>query len=62
MNGYMCFWNGKRVEVHAVASFAAQQAALPEFQRIAGRKKVKRQDITAVLCEKAGEQVTHTPA
>lgn len=61
MNGYVCFWNGKRCEVEAETTFQAQQKAEPIFQKMAGRKKVKRHDITVMLAEKQGEQVTHLP-
>jgi len=60
MNGHVCFWNGKRCEVYADTSYAAQQLAVTEFQR-GTRKKVKGYQVTVTLCEKAGEQVTHTP-
>ena len=60
MNGYICFWKGLQVEVHADTSFKAQQAAVPMLQAKAGRRKVKGCDINVVLAEKAGEQVVHT--
>lgn len=59
LNGYVCLWNGKRVEVHAQTTYAAQQLALPQFQKMAGRKKVKGYDITVVLAEKGGKPVVH---
>jgi len=63
MNGYICFWGGNRCEVHADTSYAAQQKAVSVFQMFqkgAGRKKkVKGHDVTVLLAEKAGEQVTH---
>ena len=60
MNGYVCFWNGKRCEVHAETTYKAQQLAIPIFQGMPGRKKVKGHDITVSLAEKSGEQVVHT--
>ena len=60
MNGYKCFWNGKEADVYAVSSFDAQAKATAEFQKVAGRKKVKGYDITVVLCEVNGEQYTHS--
>ena len=60
MNGYVCLWQGKRCEVKAETMLQAQALAVAEFQR-GTRKKVKRWDITVVLAEKGGEQVTHTP-
>ena len=61
MNGYVCFWNRQRVEVHAESSYEAQQKALPLFQKNT-RKKVKGYDVAVMLAEKDGKQVTHTPS
>lgn len=61
MNGYVCLWNKHRVEVVAKTSLEARDIAMPFFKRLAGRKKIKPYDITVVLCEQNGEQVTHTP-
>jgi hypothetical protein len=61
MNGYVCFWNRQRVEVRAESSYEAQQKALPLFQKNT-RKKVKGYDVTVMLAEKDGKQVTHTPS
>ena len=61
MNGYICMWKGKRCEVHACTTYAAQQQAISEFKKVAGRRKVKGSDITVVLCEKDRKQVTHAP-
>ena len=58
MNGYKCFWRGKTCEVQADTSLKAQEAA----QAIFGRRCKKRYEINVVLCEKQGEQVTHTAA
>jgi hypothetical protein len=53
MNGYVCFYKGKRVEVYAKTSYEAQQKA-------AAILKVKKSyEITVVLAEKDGAQVTH---
>ena len=59
MNGYICYWKTKKVEIHADTSYGAQQKAVVEFQKLAGRKKVKEHDITVMLAEKDGQQVTH---
>lgn len=59
MNGYICLWKGLRVEVYAETTFAAQQAALSMLQAKAGRRKVKRYDVSVTLCEKDGEPVVH---
>ena len=56
MNGYVCFYKGKRVEVYADSSYAAQQ-------RAATLLKAKRSyEVTVVLAEKNGEIVTHSTA
>ena len=61
LNGYVCFWNGKRCEVKAKSTYDAQQEATDVFQKAAGRRRVKSYDIEVVLAEKDGEQVTHRP-
>jgi hypothetical protein len=55
MNGYKCFYRGKTCEVYAASSYEAQQKAALVF------KAKKSYEVTVVLCEKAGEQVVHTP-
>lgn len=55
MNGYKAFYKGKSIEVYANTSYEAQQLASKQF------KAKKSYDVTVILCEKAGEQVTHTP-
>ena len=59
-NGYKCYWNGMEMDVLANSSYGAQQLATAEFQKVAGRKKVKGYDITVVLCEVKGTQITHS--
>ena len=54
MNGYVCFYKCKRVEVYAETSYAAQQKA-------AAMLKAKRAyEVAVVLAEKDGETVTHS--
>ena len=56
MNGYVCFYKGKRIEVRADTSFEAQK-------KVAAQLKVKPRDmylITVVLAELGEDQVTHT--
>jgi len=53
MNGYKAFFKNKQIEVFANTSYEAQQKAQKEF------KNKKGYDITVILCEKNGEQVTH---
>jgi hypothetical protein len=59
MNGYICFYRGERLEVHADTSYGAQQAAVAEFQKKYPRRKVKGHEVNVNLAEVAGEQVTH---
>lgn len=54
MNGYVGFYKQKRVEVHAETLYEAQQKAA----KLLGAKK--SYEVTVVLAEKDGEQVTHT--
>ena len=54
MNGYICFYKGKKIEVLAESSYQAQVKATAQF-------KAKRSwEVTVVLAEKNGEQVTHS--
>ena len=55
MNGYKAFYKGKSIEVYAPSSYDAQLNAAKQF------KAKKSYEVTVVLCEKAGEQVTHSP-
>ena len=56
MNGYIALYRGKQKEVYAKTSYEAQQKAAQEF------KAKKSYEVTVVLCEKEGEQVTHSTA
>lgn len=54
MNGYVCFYKGRRIEVRAATSLAAQEMAAVEF----GAKK--SYEVTVVLAERAdGSAVVH---
>ena len=55
MNGYIAFYKGKQVEVHADTSYEAQQKAAKQL------KAKKSYDVTVVLAERNSEQVVHTP-
>ena len=56
MNGYVCFYRGKRYEVYASTSLEAQE-------KCAAEHKIKKSyEITVVLAEKNGEQVIHNPS
>lgn len=56
MNGYVCFFRGKRHEVHATTSYEAQQKAAAFF------KAKKSYEVSVTLAEIKGTQVTHNPA
>jgi hypothetical protein len=57
MNGYVCFWRGKRIEVRAATSYEAQRAAAAIF------KARKAYEVTVVLAEKDdGKPVVHSPS
>ena len=53
MNGYVCFFKGKRIEVYADTSYQAQQKAAAIF------KAKKAYEVSVTLAELNGEQVTH---
>ena len=61
MNGYICFWNQNREEVHAASSYEAQEKARARFQK-STRKKVKGYDICTVIAEVDGFPVVHSNA
>lgn len=52
-NGYKAFYKGKTLDVYANTSYEAQQLAAIQF------KAKKSYDVTVVLCESMGEQITH---
>ena len=54
MNGYKAFYRGKTAEVLAKTAYEAQQKAAIVL------KAKKSYEVTVVLCEKEGEQVTHS--
>ena len=53
MNGYIAFYKDKQIEVYASSSFEARTKAVQLL------KPRKSYDVTVILCEKNGEQVTH---
>lgn len=54
MNGYKAFYKNKETEVYANSSYEAQTKAAQYF------KAKKQYEVTVVLCELNGEQVTHS--
>lgn len=59
MNKYGAIWNDKSVEVMADTTYQAQQLAVVEFQKVAGRKKVKSYEIQVLLMELNGVEYIH---
>jgi hypothetical protein len=59
-NGYIAMWNREKVEVYADSKFEAQEMAQAHFQK-STRKRIKGYDVTVMLAEKGGSQVTHRP-
>jgi hypothetical protein len=55
MNTYIALWNGKRATVQCDTAYGAQQLAVTEFQKTAGRKRVKGYDVQTFLVELNGE-------
>ena len=56
MNSYIAFYRNQRHELMAMTQYEAQQAAAKYF------KARKAWEVTVVLAEKNGEQVTHSTA
>lgn len=56
MNGYIAFYKGKRIEVYAPTLYEAQKLATRRF------RARQPYEVTVVLAEKDGEQVTHDPS
>ena len=56
MNGYVCFYKGKQVEVYADTSYAAQQKAAVLLKV----RPNKSYEVTVMLAEKDGEVYEHT--
>ena len=57
MNVYIAFFNGKKIEVRAASSYAAQQAAVAQFKP----RKSQAHLVHVVLAERDGAQVVHVP-
>jgi len=55
MNGYLCNYRGKQIEVHAETTLAAQVAAAKQF------RAKKQWEVSVYLAEKGGVAVLHAP-
>jgi len=56
LNGYVCFYKQRRLEVYATTSYEAQTKAALAFNAR------KAYDVAVVLAENAGKPVTHSTA
>ena len=59
MNNYGALWQGHELEIKASTTYEAQQLATIEFQKIAGRRKVKGYQISVMLLQLNGRDVVH---
>jgi hypothetical protein len=58
LNGYVCFYNGLRIEVYAQSTFGAKLKA----ENIFKAPRSKRHMISVVLAAKNGQVVEQSPA
>lgn len=58
MNGYICFYNGKRWECYANSLYEAKKKAIEHFKP----RKSQQHMISVALAEKDGRTVTHSPS
>lgn len=59
MNKYGAIWRGRELEIMAESTYKAQQIAVVEFQKVAGRSKVKGYEILVALLELDGVEYIH---
>jgi hypothetical protein len=59
VNKYGAIWQGKELEISADSTYQAQQLAVEQFQKVAGRRKVKGWEITLGLLELDGVEYVH---
>lgn len=55
MNGYVCFYGSKRVEIYANSQYGAKKELIAQLQI----PKSKQHMISVILAEKDGNQVIH---
>ena len=60
MNGYVAYYGNERAEVHADTTLRARDKAIAIFQKSNPRQRIKPFEVSVILAEKGGEQVTHT--
>ena len=59
MNKYGAIWQGKELKIMADTTYQAQRLAVEQFQKIAGRRKVKGWEISIGLLELNGVEYIH---
>jgi hypothetical protein len=59
LHTYGALWQGHELKVKASTTYEAQQIAVIEFQKVAGRRKVKGYEITIMLMQLNGRDVVH---
>lgn len=60
MNGYIAYYGNDRTEVRANTTIAARDKAIAIFQKGNPRKRIKPFEVSVILAQKGGEDVTHT--
>lgn len=60
MNKYGAIWQDKELEINAETTYQAQQLAQVQFQKVAGKRKVKGYEITVALLQLGGVDYVHT--
>jgi len=58
MNGYVCFYQGKRIEVYAETLYKAKEQAIAQLRV----QKAKEWLVSVTLAEKDGVPVIHVAA
>lgn len=56
-HGYIAYYNGKKIEIHAPSLYAAKQEAVKQFNV----PKKKEYLVSVMLAEKNGQPVIHDP-
>lgn len=54
--GYVCFYNGKRIELYADSTYDAKLQAVAKFKA----PKSKQHMVSVMLAEVNGNDITHT--
>jgi len=60
MNKYICFYDGKQIEIEECSAYSAQLKAEKEFQKHT-RKKVRGYKIAIILVQVENREIIHKP-